>query len=68
MRKLGLVVLALTGIFAFDQAATAEEATVDELKKALSGNTIEGKNRNGTPLRVLHAANGKTVFEIKGGG
>ena len=68
MRKLILFTIIMGVSFGFGQLAMADMATVDALKQALSGNTIEGKNRHGTPLRVLHATNGTTIFELKRGG
>ena len=40
MRKLTIVAMALVGIMAFGQAAVAADATVDEIKKGIGGNTL----------------------------
>ncbi len=65
MRKLTIAALTLMGIFAIGQAALAADATVDEIKKGIGGNTLHYVSPSNKIYKLLYTLGGEVVIVIK---
>jgi len=67
MLKSVAILIILISPLVFNPSSASEFVDPVELRKTISGNTLQGKNINGMPYHIIHSKNGQADFVVENG-